>query len=542
MAMDGNSELETIRSEKALAERARELFGPLTNAFQQLNARQKQIAYSLFAVVAIGIVAIVFLTSRTDWKTLFAGLDPQDAREISAQLTAAGIPFEVSPDGTTLRVAAEFLDKARLQTTVKGGPKSGRMGFELFDKPNWVGSEFDEKVNYQRALEGELEHTINTLGAVQSSRVHLVLPHDSLFSDQQRAAKASVVLKLKRRSLSNDEADSVRNLVASAVDDLHADSVVLVDADGRLPLGPKGADALNEAHELALTQKLIDTIEPVAGVGNVRASVNLEYDRTSLDEVVETYDPTSSATLTMQRTEQSSGGQSTAAGIPGTASNAPNVQPPLYPQQTTTPQSMRQESGTYGVSKKVRHAVDGGGKIRRITAAVLINDRAVNSADRNVLTKWQARTADEMRHIAGLAQASIGFDPQRGDLVTVENISFEENGRATNPGVMEKMWTLGSKSAPLAKYGALVLMFLSLIFLVMRPLTKTLASTAVAKALPGASAPMAITEGQNGPEVHKVLLEKQKVHAQTVHEQISEQLKREPAMASRLLQGWIHSE
>ena len=93
MAMDGNSELETIRGEKALAERARELFGPLTNAFQQLNARQKQIAYSLFAVVAIGIVAIVFLTSRTDWKTLFAGLDPQDAREISAQLTAAGIPF-----------------------------------------------------------------------------------------------------------------------------------------------------------------------------------------------------------------------------------------------------------------------------------------------------------------------------------------------------------------------------------------------------------------------------------------------------------------
>ncbi len=540
--MEGNRELETIRNERTLVERTRELVEPLTSAFQQLSARQRQIAYSLFAVVMIGLAAIIFLTSRTDWKTLFAGLDPQDTREISAQLTAAGIPFEVSPDGTTLRVAAEFLDKARLQTTVKGGPKSGRMGFELFDKPNWVGSEFDEKVNFQRALEGELEHTINTLGAVQSSRVHLVLPHDSLFSDQQRSAKASVVLKLKRRSLSNDEADSVRNLVASAVDDLHADSVVLVDADGHLPLAPKGVDALNEAHELALTQKLIDTIEPVAGVGNVRASVNLEYDRTSSDEVDETYDPTSSATLSMQRTEQSAGGQSPPAGIPGTASNAPNVQPPLYPQQTSSPQSMRQESGTYGVSKKVRHAIDGGGKIRRITAAVLINDRPVNSSDRNALTEWQPRTADEMRHIAGLAQASIGFDPQRGDLVTVENISFEENGRVTNSSVMEKMWSLSSKSAPFARYGALVVMFLSLIFLVMRPLTKTLASTAVVNALPASSAPAAITGGQNGAEVHKVLLEKQKVHAQTVHEQISEQLKKEPAMASRLLQGWIHSE
>ena len=540
--MEGNRQLETIRSERTLVERTRELIEPLTSAFQQLSARQRQIAYSLFAVVAIAVVAIILLASRTDWKTLFAGLDPQDAREISAQLTAAGIPFEVSPDGTSLRVAAEFIDKARLQTTVKGGPKSGRMGFELFDKPNWVGSEFDEKVNYQRALEGELEHTINTLGAVQSSRVHLVLPHDSLFSDQQRSAKASVVLKLKRRSLSNDEADSVRNLVASAVDDLQSDSVVLVDADGHLPLAPKGIDALNEAHEFALTQKLIDTIEPVAGVGNVRASVNVEYDRTSSDEVDETYDPTSSATLSMQRTEQSAGGQPVPAGIPGTASNAPNVQPPLYPQQSSNPQSMRQESGTYGVSKKVRHSIEGGGKIRRITAAVLINDRPLTASDRSTMTKWQPRNADEMRHIAGLAQASIGFDPQRGDLVTVENISFEDNGKATSASAMEKMWSLSSKSAPLARYGAMVLMFLSLIFLVMRPLTKTLASTAIARALPASTAPKALAEGQNGEEVHRVLLEKQKVHAQTVHEQISEQLKKEPAMASRLLQGWIHSE
>ncbi len=152
--MEGNRQLETIRSERTLVERTRELIEPLTSAFQQLSARQRQIAYSLFAVVAIAVVAIILLASRTDWKTLFAGLDPQDAREISAQLTASGIPFEVSPDGTSLRVAAEFIDKARLQTTVKGGPKSGRMGFELFDKPNWVGSEFDEKVNQNLVTPG----------------------------------------------------------------------------------------------------------------------------------------------------------------------------------------------------------------------------------------------------------------------------------------------------------------------------------------------------------------------------------------------------
>src|SRR6478609_1482602 len=122
--MEGNRQLETIRSERTLVERTRELVEPLASAFQQLSMRQRQIAYTLFAVVAIAVVAIILLASRTEWKTLFAGLDPQDAREISAQLTAAGIPFEVSTDGTSLRVASEFIDKARLQTTVKGGPKS----------------------------------------------------------------------------------------------------------------------------------------------------------------------------------------------------------------------------------------------------------------------------------------------------------------------------------------------------------------------------------------------------------------------------------
>src|SRR6266568_9541865 len=197
--MDENRQLETTRSDKPLEDRARELVGSLRDRFTGLSSQQR-IGFAVAAAAAlITILGLVWFVSRPDMRTLYAGLEPQDAREMSAQLTAAGIPFEVSPDGATLRVNADQLDKARLQTTAKGGPKSGRMGFELFDKPNWVGSEFDEKVNYQRALEGELEHTINTLADISSARVHLVLAHDSLFREQQRAAKASVVLKLKHR-------------------------------------------------------------------------------------------------------------------------------------------------------------------------------------------------------------------------------------------------------------------------------------------------------------------------------------------------------
>src|SRR5579872_5766447 len=194
----------------------------------------------LFALTA----TILWYGLRTDWRILFAGLDSEDARQAGLTLTQAQIPFDVSGDGSTIRVPAPLLDKARLATAAKGGIKSGRLGFELFDKPNWVGSEFDEQVNYQRALEGELEHTVASLSDVQSARVHLVMPHDSLFRDQERPAKASVVLKLRHRTLADGETDAIRNLVASAVDGLTPDRVVLVDAAGQVSMGARTADAL----------------------------------------------------------------------------------------------------------------------------------------------------------------------------------------------------------------------------------------------------------------------------------------------------------
>src|SRR5258708_9052827 len=217
----------------------------------------------IFALLLAGMAAFLLWNAlRTDWRILYAGLDPDDARQIGQTLTQAQIPFDVAAGGGVLRVPAPQLDKARLATASKGGAKSGRLGFELFDKPNWVGSEFDEQVNYQRALEGELEHTVGSLADVGSARVHLVMLHDSLFREQERPAKASVVLKLRHRSLADGEPEAIRNLVAAAVDGLAPERVVLVDAAGNMPLGPKTADALRFTAEQALEEKLVATAQP----------------------------------------------------------------------------------------------------------------------------------------------------------------------------------------------------------------------------------------------------------------------------------------
>jgi flagellar M-ring protein FliF len=501
------------------------------------------------ALLLAGLLgAMLWYALRTDWRTLYAGLDPEDLRQTSLTLTQAQIPFDMAPNGSTILVPSTQLDKARLATAAKGGVKSGRLGFELFDKPNWVGSEFDEQVNYQRALEGELEHTVETLTDVESARVHLVLPHESLFREQERPAKASVVLKLRHANLADGEADAMRNLVASAVDGLNPERVVLVDAAGRLPLGPKTQEALLLGAEQSLEEKLVSTLEPVTGSGNVRASVTLDYDQAATEETAETYDPGQTATLSMQRTEETSGGQAPPAGVPGTASNAPNAQAlPVYPKLTTSPESSKSESGVYGVSKSTRHIVQSPGRVRRLTAAIVVNDRLLRPAAIGSAAQWQPWAPDALRNLTLLSQAAVGYDAGRGDLVTVQDIAFEDNRTQTPPSRAGQAMTALERSPVLVKYLALLIGLLLVAALGVRPALRRSAHGAKESANAGQKGDgrelRGGTEGRPAlaaPE--SAALDPERIRAQEIFDQVTSHLKQEPTQSSRLLQSWIHSD
>lgn len=520
------------------------LWGLARVRWAEMASAQRSRAMVAVALLAVLLGGLAWYGVRPDWRTLYAGLDPDDARQMEQILAQAQIPFEPSSDSSGILVPASQLDKARLAVAAKGGIKSGRLGFEIFDKPNWVGSEFDEQVNYQRALEGELEHTIGTLSDVASARVHLVLPHDSLFRDQERPAKASVVLKLRHRTLADGEPEAIRNLVASAVDGLLPDHVVLVDAAGNMPLGPKTPASLQMSAEQALEDKLIATLEPVTGMGNVRASVTLDYDTESLEETDENYDPAKSATLSLERTEQITGAQPVAAGVPGAASNAPNSQAvPVYPHELSAPQSAKTESGTYGVSKTVRHVVDGPGRIRRLTAAIVVNDRLVQPATRSRAAVWQPRSAEEIRTLTALAQAAVGFDSARGDVVTVEDLAFDGN-RPQPPATLAEQSLRDAEASPnVLKYAALLFGLLLVVAFGLRPAIRSagaaLVGTAGAKTgrheLPAAAA--APLEPPQPAEI-----DPERLRSQEIFEQVATHLKREPTQSSRLLQSWIHSD
>src|SRR6202166_1138467 len=303
--------------------------------------------------VAVGLSLWLFVTLIGHGKNvvLYTGLRPQDAQAMGGRLAAKGIPYEVSPDGTSLLVPSEKLDASRLETAAQGLPRNARLGFELFDTPNWAGSDFTEKVNYQRALEGELERTLQTLSEVEAVRLHLVLPRESLFSEQEREAKAAVILKTRGGALSERAQLAIPQLVASAVDGLRPENVTVVDADSNTPLlhahGPGAAHGGYDLDE-ELAKTLLRTLEPVVGAEHVRASVHVEYDLSTSENTEEIYDPKTTATLSQQKSEENAGGGGP-AGIPGTASNVPGAAAVISTATAVTAetQNSHSESETY---------------------------------------------------------------------------------------------------------------------------------------------------------------------------------------------------
>ena len=294
----------------------------------------------------------------------------------------------------------------RLDLASQGLPQTGRLGLELFDKPNWAGSEFAERVNYQRALEGELERTIRAIRQVQSVRVHLVLPHDSLFAAREREAKASLVVKLREGKLADSAIESITYLVASAVDNLRPENVTVIDADGNLPLRSRKHQQGVEGGEIAelehsLSEKLVSTLTPVVGPEGLRANVTVEYDLASSDSTQESYDPNGSVVAMSQISEDRSA-DTHSQGIPGTPSNVPgsSAQGPASATLDNTPEQMgqRAEYKTYAVSKAVRHVVQPPGGIRRVAAAVLVDDAVETRFEAGRKVEVRRKRSPEDRH------------------------------------------------------------------------------------------------------------------------------------------------
>ncbi len=533
---------------------------------KSLSTRQRVLLGASAAAAALTLLVFVKLFSAPAMSPLFTGLSSTDGQAMEQRLAAHGVSYQVSSDGSTILVPADQLDKLRMQMSTLGPPATGRMGWKLFDKPNWSGSDFSEKVDYQRALEGELEETIDTISEVEESRVHLVLPHDSLFTDEQRQGKAAVVLRLRGR-LSNDAVIGIERLVSGAVDDLPPKNVTIIDADTGAPLVPRESDSNGidaPRMEAALARKIVDTLAPVVGASHVRASVTVERDPSSAESTQEVYDPANPVVLTSQVSQETSAVNVT-QGVPGTSSNVPKAgaKPPAAKQAKTQtlPQGTLSESKTYAVSKTVSHTVEPAGRIERIDAAVIVDDATeTKMVNGHAVEARVKRTPEEMQQIDALTKAAIGFDAKRGDEVVVQNLSFVALPvpKVEPLPLPERVLRLTNQWMSVLRIAGLFLLFGLAYLLLLRPLQKLLmaslrqapqpaaalgtgaATAAGAAASPSAAAALAAKddeveafvselEGANS-EVKRVVMLKRN---------LVDKVKSEPEASSRLLENWI---
>jgi flagellar M-ring protein FliF len=526
---------------------------------QALTAKQVVLLMASAMIVGATVWVFVKLLGDGEYKTLYAGMAPADAQNLGQSLGAKNISFQISPDGTTVLVRADELDRARLEVSSQGPLASGRMGFELFDKPNWSGSDFSEKVNYQRALEAELERTIATMSGVEAVRVHLVLPRESIFSDRERAAKAAVVLKLRGTRLTDEIGVSVANLVSSAWDDLSPQNVTVVTTDGQMPgrghghtPGAEGSEDL----ETTLAERIVRTLAPVVGSEHVKSSVTIDYDQTSGESTQELYDPNNSVVLSSQ-TSQETMGDLEPGGIPGTASNAPSAggssTAAAQAKTTTTSssQGIRSESKTFAVSHTTRHLLEPAGRVKRMAAAILVDDAVDSKTDNGKTTETRRkRTPEELKQIEELAKAAIGFDSQRGDQFSLQNVTFTTPtvDLPPPPGKLQKFVTVAERWTGLLRYVALSAFFLIVYLLILNPVKKQVVAILQSPGRPALPAPAgngsgAAIGGDNiagglpdevgsgaSPEVEAAVLLKKRLVTK---------VKGDPQGASRLIQNWL---
>ncbi|HSW50848.1 MAG TPA: flagellar basal-body MS-ring/collar protein FliF, partial [Bryobacteraceae bacterium] len=330
------------------------------------NLSTSQILTILVVVGAVGTGLYYFTRWRQegDFRPLYVNLEVEDAGAVVERLKQDGSAYRLSADGRSVMVPSAQVAEMRLSLASEGLPRNSRIGFELFDKTNFGATEFAEKINYRRALEGELERSVASLAAVEQARVHLTFPKDSVFLEARQPAKASVMVKLKPgHRLAAQNVSAISHLVSSAVESLAPEAVSVLDMQGNLLIRPRLAQtadgeppseamlAFRQAVERDVVAKIATTLEPLVGADKFRASAAVECDFSSGEQSEESFDPARSVMLASQKTEESTG-TSSSAGVPGTASNLPR--PASQPASASGGVFRQTENITYQSSRTVR--------------------------------------------------------------------------------------------------------------------------------------------------------------------------------------------
>jgi flagellar M-ring protein FliF len=522
---------------------------------KQLPASKKT-GLMVAAAAVIALIAGIWLWSQTpDYRVLYSNLSEQDGGTIIDTLQKMEVPYRFSENGSSILIPANQVHEVRLNLAGQGLPKGSTPGFEILENHQFGSSQFLEQVNYQRALEGELARSIQSLSAVQKARVHLAIAKPTVFARERQLPSVSVLLNLyPGRILNTEQVNAIIHLVASSIPNLPVKNVTVVDQQGNLLSGQKDdilETGLNPGQlqyvqnmEQNFVQRIETILTPVTGQDNVRAQVTADIDFSRVERAEETYrpnnNPAESAAVRSRQQSESITISQPDGGIPGALSNRPPApaQAPIDEEQTedqqdVTPTDTRKESTTnYEVDKTVSHIKQSIGQINRLSAAVVINYQTTMDKAGNPIS--EPLPDEEIEKITALVKQAIGFNEARGDTLTITNSQFrlKEEALAELPFWKDPDTVLLAKDiSKQLLIAAIVLFFLQKIF---RPFVKNL--------LPPPPAPVPALTADESAEEDKTEIETIKI---VTLEQNLEKARllaiNEPAIVANVVKEWMSS-
>jgi flagellar M-ring protein FliF len=549
--------------------------------WNRLRANPK-IPLLIAASAAIAIVVALLLWVKTpDYRVLYSNINDRDGGAIVAQLTQMNIPYRFAENGSALMVPAEKVHETRLRLAQQGLPKGGAVGFELLDQEKFGISQFSEQINYQRALEGELSRTIESLGPVQNARVHLALPKPSLFVREQKAPSASVTLTLQPgRALDDGQINAVVYMVSSSVAGLPPGNVTVVDQAGRLLTQSDGtgrdlnAAQLKYANEVETRyQRRIEAIlAPIVGSANVRAQVTAQIDFATREQTDEQYQPNQQPDKSAVRSRQLSlseqnGGQQI-GGVPGALSNQPSAAPtaPIETPTPTTPgnnantpaqnnpatanantstgagnnlpkNSRRDETTNYEVDRTIRHTQQKAGTVERLSVAVVLNTLGTDKDG-----KPQPMSKEQLAQVESLVREAMGYSSSRGDTLNVVNTPF--NDLEQSSGELP-FWQSQSFIDQLFNAGRYLLVLLVAWLLWRKLVRPQLQNRQIAQQAAAANIPASRPVEVNKPSHEELAQRKksqQRVSAEVQSQRIRELADKDPRVIALVIRQWMSNE
>lgn len=516
----------------------------LIEPFKALSPGKRMLVAGVAILSVAAFAVLIFLTNRTDYKPLFTNLNSEDAGEIVKKLKEAKTPYQITPDGKGILVPADKVYEQRLTLASEGLPQGGGIGFEIFDRKNFGMTEFVQKINYQRALQGELSRTIAQLAGVEQARIHLVLPEKSLFKENEKPATASVVVKMKSgRSLRENEVQGIVHLVSSSIEGMEADHVTVLDSRGKVLNRGNGfsdptakltatMQETQRAYEKNVEERIQSLLDPVVGSGKTVARVTATFDFKQVERLEEKFDPESTAVRSEQRSEEKGATTSTSAGVPGVQTNLGRTAAPAG--AASGGGSKNDETLNYEVSRSTAKIIEPMGALSRISVAVLVDGKYEQPAavkdGQTSKPKYVPRSPDELQKIEALVKSAVGFNTERGDQLAIQNIPFQDMGEAGS--VEAQKWWTSPFFLALFKNLLIGLGFVALVVFVIRPL---LVSLKIVR-------PPLVESIESVHEMSDKLTatERAQISMQMAEQQnLIEVAKKDPYQVAQILQNWL---